>query len=124
LAGVLADQNRFLEAEAAYRIVSGGFARRFGDLHPETLQVRREFADVLQRVGNTREAEKQREFIRRAAKQESRLDQASKSATAHHPLNANEAFPPIWHVLRRRRPSLLRLMPSMRSRALRRITSP
>lgn len=67
LAGVLADQNRLPDAEAAYRIVIGAFARRFGDLHPETLQIRREFADVLQKVGKTREAAKQRGFIRQAA---------------------------------------------------------
>jgi tetratricopeptide (TPR) repeat protein len=106
LAGVLADQNRLPDAEAAYRIVTSGFARRFGDFHPETVQVRREFANLLQRIGKIREAEKQRGLIRQAAEEEPRLGQTLNPGTTHHPLNARETFTAIRQVLRRRIPSL------------------
>jgi tetratricopeptide (TPR) repeat protein len=102
LAGVMADQNLLGDAEAALRMATSGLARRYGDLCSETIRVRREYVGVLERIGNLREAEKQRELIRKATEQESRQGQVPGPAIVHYPLSDHNSLTAAWHALRRR----------------------
>jgi tetratricopeptide (TPR) repeat protein len=63
LATVLADQRSLADAEAALRIVTSGFSKLFGDLHALTIQARRDYAEILDKMGKARESEKQRRLI-------------------------------------------------------------
>ena len=62
LSAVLAEQGRLTEALPTYRFLTMVYSRAVGEAHPETIQVRRELAGLLQRTGRSKEAKKQREL--------------------------------------------------------------